>query len=238
MAILTSCGTADDQAKTHELNSHPANGEAAATSSSEGTRVITNLAQVSSAPTTLPPLGAQSMLSGTTALQESAPVANQAQYLADLNLEHLYLSKRHRMVNGGEARAAGDRTLLNAKARQFAEFSSALLNQTLIVAQDLEAQKLQQHPLPDSIKPVILTATMTPQGKLTDIAVDQHSGVGSVDRIIIDACEKGLWAVNPPQAALSDDGTFRMRVEGAIYNYSYDLQGNYSYITHLGVALE
>jgi hypothetical protein len=78
---------------------------------------------------------------------------------------------------------------------------------------------------------------MTSEGKLTDLAIEQHSGLGTVDRIMIEACKKGLWAMNPPQAALASDGMFRMRFEGAIYNYSYDLQGNYKYITHLGLAL-
>jgi hypothetical protein len=30
---------------------------------------------------------------------------------------------------------------------------------------------------------------------------------------------------------------FRMRFEGVINNYSYDVDGNYRYVTHLGLAL-
>src|SRR4029077_14766121 len=105
------------------------------------------------------------------------------QHLADTNLEHLYLSQQHSAVHGGEARGAGDRTLLNAKARQFPEFSYALLTQPLVAAQKLEIKNLEEHQFPDEIKPMILIAVMTPEGKLTDIAVEQHSGVGAVDRL-------------------------------------------------------
>jgi len=239
ITLLAGCGVLNSQAKNSNQTSNqgPHTAVAAATPSDEGTRVITNLSQLSSAPSPIPSIETQNLLSGAASLHEATSVPNDAQNQADTNLEHLYLSKQHSGINGGEARAPGDRTLLNAKARKFAEFSSAMLNQTLVVAQDLEAQKLQQHRLPDEIKPVILTALMTPEGKLTDLAIEQHSGTGTVDRIIIDACEKGLWAMNPPQAALASDGMYRMRIEGAIYNNSYDLQGNYSYITHLGLAL-
>jgi hypothetical protein len=237
LAVVASCGAANDQTKTPGLNPHTVNGEAAPAASNKGTRVITNLSQLSSAPSAIPSISAQNLVSGAAALHDTAPRPNEAQKLADSNLEHLYLSKQHSIVHGGEARAAGDRTLLNAKARQFAEFAYALLNQTLAAAQELEAGKLEEHKLPDEIKPMILTAMMTPEGKLTDIAVEQHSGVGAVDRIIIDACKKGLWTMNPPKAALADDGMFRMRIEGVVNNYSYDLEGNYHYITHLGLAL-
>ena len=238
MAVLAGCGPANDQAKGLSHDSSAINGEAAPAASNEGTRVITNLSQLSSAPSAIPSMNAQNLVSGAAALhEETAPSAQEAQKQADRNLEHLYLSKQHSIVHGGQARAAGDRTLLNTKARQFPEFSYALLNQTLVAAQELEAKKLQEHKLPDEIKAMILIAAMTPEGKLTDISVEQHSGVGAVDRIIIDACKKGLWAMNPPKAALADDGTYRIRIEGVINNYSYDLQGNYSYITHLGLAL-
>ncbi len=198
--------------------------------------MITNLGQ--SPPLSVnPSVNEQNLLAGAAKLHDNSASGDGAQSSVDRNLEHLYLSKNHSAVNGGEAGAAGDRTLLNAKARQFAEFSDALLNQTLIAAQALEAQKLQDHKLPDQMTALILTATMTSEGKLTDIAVEQHSGVGAVDRILIEACKQGLWARNPPKAALADTGTYRMRFEGFVANYSYDTWGNYRYVTHVGLAL-
>ncbi len=194
--------------------------------------MITNLSQLSSAPaaipsaiSTIPPTNSQNLVSGATAIPGETAPSPTAQDLADANLENLYLSKEHSVIHGGEAPAAGDRNLLNAKARKFPEFSYALLNQTLVVAEQMEPGKLQGRKLPDDIKPMILTATMTPEGKLTDLAIEQHSGLGTVDRIIIDACKQGLWSMNPPPSALADDGTFRMRIEAAIDNYNHDPEG-------------
>jgi hypothetical protein len=237
LAVLTGCEVVNDQSKTAGFN--PPAVDAAAGASDEGTRMITNLSQVSSAPSAIPSINKQNLVSGAAALHDgTAPSSNKAQDLADSNLEHLYLSKQQSLIHGGEERAGGDRMLLNAKARKFPEFSYALLNQTLVAAQELEAAKLEEHKLPDEIKPMILIAVMTPEGKLTDIAIEQHSGVGVVDRIIIDACKKGLWTMNPPQAALAEDGMFRMHIVGAVANYSYDREGNYHYITHVGLALQ
>ena len=237
LVILAGCGASTDRAKTPGANASAIKDDATTVAGSEGPRVITNLSQLSSAPSSNPMVNAQNLVAGAAALHDTSPNPNAAQNRADTNLEHLFLSKQRNLVHGGEARAAGDSTLLNAKARQYPEFTYALLNQALAAAQDLEAKKLERHKLPDEIKPVVLTAVMTPEGRLTEITVEVHSGVGAVDRIIIDACKKGLWAMNPPRAALAGDGTFRMRIEGVINNYSYDLEGNYRYITHLGLAL-
>jgi hypothetical protein len=187
------------------------------------------------------PAVAQNLITGASVLHENGSPPNTPQGLADRNLEHLYFSQQHGdLVHGGAvgamAASAGDRTLLNAKARKFPEFSYALLNQTLSAAQEIEAKRLIQQKLPDEIKPLILIATLTPDGQLTDLAIAQHTGLGTIDRILIDACKKGLWARNPPRGAMAD-GVFRMRFEGVINNYSYDVNGNYHYVTHVGLAL-
>jgi hypothetical protein len=239
LAVLTGCGLVNDQSSTTAGVNPPAvNAQAATGANNEGTRVITNLSQLSSAPAAVPSINAQNLVNGAAALHdETAPTPASAQNLADANLENLYLSKEHSVIHGGEAPAAGDRTLLNAKARKFPEFSYALLNQTLVIAEQLEPGKLEGRKLPDEIKPMILTATMTSEGKLTDIAIEQHSGLGTVDRIIIDACKQGLWSMNPPPAALADNGMFRMRIDAAVNNYDHNLTGKYRYTTHLGIAL-
>jgi hypothetical protein len=242
LTVIAGCGSVGGQTNTQAKGAglNPSVSTDAATgTSNEGTRVITNLSQLSSTPTTAPSLNAQNLVNGAASLHDDTAAASplDAQSIADANLDHLYLSKQHSAVNGGEAPAAGDRTLLNAKAREFPEFSYAMLNQTLVAAQELEAQRLQDHPLPDDIKPIILVAVMTPEGKLTDLSIEQHTGVGDVDRLLIDACKKGLWAMNPPKAALAGDNTYRLRFEAVIRNHSYDVQGNYHYITHVGLAL-
>ena len=238
MSIIAGCGAASGQANTAGTGAganRPVSAIAAPGTSGEGTRVITNLSQLSSTPSAVNALG---LVNGADSLGAAqGPRANNAQSIADANLDHVFLSKERSVVHGGEARGAGDRTLLNAKAREFPEFSYELLNQTLVAAQELEAQKLQEHPLPDDIKPIILVAVMTPEGKLTDLSIEQHTGVGAVDRLLIDACKKGLWAMNPPKTALAADDTYRLRFEAVIRNHSYDVQGNYHYITHVGLAL-
>ena len=131
----------------------------------------------------------------------------------------------------------GDVTLLNKKATRYPEFSYQMLNRTLPVAEKSAAAKLNGQQLPGDLERVILTATLTPTGRLSDIAIEQHSGVAAVDHIMIDACKQGLWAMNPPAEAAGPDKNYRVHFEGVIYNYSFDRHGQYSYITHIGVGL-
>jgi hypothetical protein len=235
IAILAGCGTTAQPATKARFATAASEDEAPRALSTRP-QVISNLTQLAE-PSARPPADPRNLLAGAAALRDSASHSNDPQSLADRNLEHLYLShQRGGMVHGGDAAGHGDRTLLNAKARQFPEFSYALLNQTLSAALELEAKRLAQQKLPDEIKPLIVIATMTPDGRLTDLAIEQHTGLGTIDRILIDACKKGLWARNPPQGAMSD-GVYRMRLEGVLNNYSYDVEGNYRYVTHLGLAL-
>jgi hypothetical protein len=235
MVILAGCAMTAKPATKASFATEASDGEAPRALSTQP-QVISNLTQLAE-PSARPPANAQNLLVGAAGLHDSASKANDPQSLADQNLEHLYLSQQHgNLVHGGEGAGAGDRTLLNAKAREFPEFSYALLNQTLSAAQELETKRLAQQKLPDEIKPLIVIATMMPDGQLTDLAVEQHTGVGTIDRILIDACKKGLWARNPPKGAMAD-GVYRMRFEGVINNYSYDVEGNYRYVTHLGLAL-
>src|SRR6202165_3343468 len=105
LAVLAGCAAANDPAKVPEtpsLNPHAVDDAAAPAASNEGTRVITNLSQLSSAPSAIPSISAQNLVSGAAALHETAPSPNEAQKLADTNLEHLYLSKERSAVHGGE----------------------------------------------------------------------------------------------------------------------------------------
>lgn len=130
-----------------------------------------------------------------------------------------------------------DTTLMNAKAQKFDHFAYALLKQTLAAAETLESEKFEQRKLSSELKPVVLTAVMTAGGTLTEIAIEQHSGDIAVDRLVIEACKRGLWARNPPKEALASDGTYRLRIQGIIYNHSFNLYGKYTYDTRLGLAI-
>jgi hypothetical protein len=127
--------------------------------------------------------------------------------------------------------------LLNDKARQFAEFSDILLAQTMKAAQQMEPEKLSQRRVRDDLNPVVLTAVMDSQGRLNEIAIEQHSGDLTVDRLFIEACKKGIWSRNPPLGARDADNNYRVQIQGTIYNSSFDRYGQYTYDTELGLAL-
>jgi hypothetical protein len=131
----------------------------------------------------------------------------------------------------------GGSRLLNDKARQFADFTDILLDQTLKAAQTMAPDKLSQHRVPEGLVPTTLTAVMDSDGRLKEIIIDQHSGDLQVDQLFIEACKKGIWSRNPPPGARDSDGKYRLRVEGTVNNQSYDRYGQYSYDTELGMGI-
>ena len=195
--------------------------------------MVTDLSQLSSS-NPLARLDQQrQLLSGQSTPQSSQP-SNQT--VSNIGRFYIANQKTAQLIEA-PSRPAGDARLLNAKAAQYPEFAYDIVNRTLAVAQDMAPQKLEQHRLPEDIKPIVLTAVMTPEGKLTDIYIEHRSGFSAVDQLFIDACKKGIWARNPPAGALSSDGTYRLRIEGIIFNYSYNHENLYSYSTHVGIGL-
>ncbi len=215
---------------------NPAAAQSVASSSPDfagGARVVTNLDQLSSANTTSSLVANRDLLKAPAA----APAANQ-QTTTNSTLARLYLANPTANLYTGDTKPPpGDATLLNAKARKYPEFGYAMLRQTLKAAQEIEAAKFGQYALPSDIKPVVLRLTLNSHGRLTDIAIEQRSGVAKVDQAMIDACKKGMWAMNPPAGAMAANGVYAIRFEGLVQNYSYDLGGNYTYATHLGLSL-
>jgi hypothetical protein len=202
------------------------------TSTSEP-RVVTDLSQLSSS-NPLAQLDQQrQLLSGQSTPQSSQP-SNQT--VSNIGRFYIANQKTAQLVEA-PPRPPGDARLLNAKAAQYPEFAYDIANRTLVQAQDMAPQKLEQHRLPEDIKPIVLTAVMTPEGKLTDIYIEHRSGFSAVDQLFIDACKKGIWARNPPAGALSSDGTYRLRIEGIIFNYSYNHENLYTYSTHVGLGV-
>jgi hypothetical protein len=196
-------------------------------------RVVTDLSQLSSS-NPLAQLDQQrQLLSGQETPQSSQP-SNQT--VSNIGRFYIANQKTAELVEA-PPRPPGDARLLNAKAAQYPEFAYDIVNRTLVLAQDMAPQKLEQHRLPDDIKPIVLTAVMTPEGKLTDIYIEHRSGFSAVDQLFIDACKKGIWARNPPAGALSSGGTYRLRIEGIIFNYSYNHENLYTYSTHIGLGV-
>lgn len=196
-------------------------------------RVVTDLSQLSSS-NPLAQLDQQrQLLAGQSTPQSSQP-SNQT--VSNIGRFYIANQKTAQLIEA-PSRPPGDARLVNAKAAQYPEFAYDIANRTLAVAQDMAPQKLEQHRLPEDIKPIVLTAVMTAEGKLTDIYIEHRSGFSAVDQLFIDACKKGIWARNPPPAALSSDGSYRLRIEGVIYNYSYNHENQYTYATYVGLGL-
>jgi hypothetical protein len=200
-----------------------------------GPRVITDLTQVSNAPIAAPINGSEEK-----AFTKAATVSGTQAEVTRYNIDRFYLAKQPVEMDPRQETAVkfkGDVTLLNKKAARYPEFSYQMLNRTLPIAEKMAATTLGGRQLPGDLKRVILTATLTPTGRLTDIAIDQRSGVAVIDQIMIDACKQGLWAMNPPVGAALPGKGYQVHFEGVIYNYSYNRDGVYTYITHIGVGL-
>ncbi len=128
--------------------------------------------------------------------------------------------------------------LMNPKAAQFAEFSGSLLNrlwgQLRLREGDDEIAKIK---VPTDIQPVVLTATLSPTGKLEEIVVEQHSGRAIIDKLFIDAAKKAIWAQNPPKAAALPNGTYQVRIQGRIENFASTTANHWTFTTYMGIAL-
>lgn len=198
-------------------------------------RVITDLSQVSTAVTAAP------INSGEQeAFIKTETVSGTQAEVTRYDIDRFYLAQQPFELDPQEETAVkfkGDMTLLNKKATRYPEFSYQMLKRTLPLAEKLAASTLGGRELPSDIKRVILTATLTSSGRLSDLAIEEHSGVAAVDQIMIDACKQGLWAMNPPLEAAAPDKSYEVHFEGVIYNYSFDREGVYTYITHIGVGL-
>ena len=127
--------------------------------------------------------------------------------------------------------------LLNPKAAQFGKFSSALLDQLWgqlrLREGDDEISKMK---VPETLKPVVLTATLAPDGKLEEIVIEQRSGKTAVDKLFIDAAKKSIWTHNPPKAAALPNGTYQVRIEGRIENFASQ-KDKWTFTTYMGIAL-
>lgn len=134
-------------------------------------------------------------------------------------------------------RPPGNASLGNDKARRFGDFSYVLARRTLVAAQDLEPDKLEQRKMRDDLKQVILTAVLDQSGRLTEIIIGQHSGDLAVDHVFIAACKTALWSRNPPLEARAEEGNYRLRIAGRITNYTFDRYGKYTYRTEVELSL-
>lgn len=141
-----------------------------------------------------------------------------------------------RMV--GTDKDPGVERLLDAKAAKFANFSQALLERLFSQMRLAEkTEEISRIKLPTDIKPVIITAIMDKNGKLTELVLEQHSGKAAIDKMMLDACKKALWYRNPPQEALSGDGNYKLTIEARLENFATMDARHWSFITHIGLGI-
>ena len=128
--------------------------------------------------------------------------------------------------------------LLNAKAAKFGNFSGVILDRILarlLVAE--RSEEFSRGKLPDELKAVIITATLNKQGKLIELVLEQHSGRAKIDQMMIDVCKHSIWYENPPAAALSDDGTYKLTIKLKLQNYASLDDTHWSFVTDLGLGI-
>jgi hypothetical protein len=222
-ASQSSAPTADSQATA---------AAAPVTPNSAEPRTVTDLSQISSSS------AVQARMPQLNSPDSSADSTHNPNAMVQQNIERLFVSNVNQLrYREGSADTPGGTALLNDKARKFSEFSYQLLNQTLAAARTIEPDRLAGRKLPVDIAPMVLTAVMDPQGRLTEISIESHSGDHQIDQIIIDSCKQGLWSRNPPEQALDTDGMYRVRIRGYIRAYSFDLKGRYKYETQFALAV-
>jgi hypothetical protein len=230
---LAVAGCAKSQSSEPAIDSQAAVAATQNIPNSDEPRTVTDLSQISSAQAAQAPNPQLNSPSSSTPDSVHNPNA-----MVQQNIERLFVSNVNQLrYREGHADAPGDTTLLNDKAQKFSVFSYQLLNQTMTAARAIEPDRLAGRKLPEDIAPMVLTAVMDSQGRLTEISIESHSGDRQVDQIIIDSCKQGLWSRNPPEQALGTDGMYRLRIRGYIRAYSIDLKGLYKYETQLGLGV-
>ncbi len=138
----------------------------------------------------------------------------------------------------GDDKHPSEERLLNKKAAKFDMLSMRVLDQLSDSMRDLEDQEpIVRMKLPTNLRPVIVTAILTPQGKLREIVIEQHSGTAAVDTMVVNACKHALYINNPPRDALSGNGDYELRVRARIENYSTVDGEHWQFKTYLGLAV-
>ena len=128
--------------------------------------------------------------------------------------------------------------LLNAKAAAHPGFASLMLAQLLSeMVKEEKVEPMVTVELSEEVKPVILIAVLDNRGQLRELIYQQHSGLAAVDNFVIAACKASLWANNMPKDALSEDGTYRLRIEAQLSKYSADREGNQTFTTKVGLGI-
>lgn len=128
--------------------------------------------------------------------------------------------------------------MLNKKAAQFDTLSIHLMDQVFAQMTTLEeGDEISHLKLPTDLRWVIITGTLSRQGVLKELVIEQHSGTAAVDKMVVAACKKGLYLHNPPQDAVDSAGNYKVRVEARMENFA-SLDGeHWQFKTYMGLAI-
>ena len=144
----------------------------------------------------------------------------------------------------GTSREIGDdktpafETLLNAKAAQYANFSQTLMEHVYAQLRVLErTDEISVEKLPTEIHATIVTAIMDRNGKLKEIILEQHSGRTALDKMVIEACKKGVWFRNPPAGALSDGGDYKLTIKVHLENFASMDDKHWDFTTKIALGI-
>jgi hypothetical protein len=138
----------------------------------------------------------------------------------------------------GDEKHPGEVRLLNKKAAQFDALSMRVLDQIFVEASSLEQRdEISHFKLPLDLKPVIITGTLNRDGVLKELVVEQHSGTAAIDRMMVDACKKGMYLRNPPPDARDAAGNYKLRIEARMENFASMDGEHWQFKTYLGLAI-
>jgi hypothetical protein len=191
-------------------------------------KLLSDLASVSDAP--IDPLGANAVPApGEGLLHDEAAVSAGPR---------TFETKPGISRQVGTDRNPGTVRLLNDKAAKFGNFSAVILDRVyarLSIAEKTE--DISRTQLPAGLKPVVITAILDKSGKLTELILEQHSGKAKIDQMMLDVCKKSIWYENPPAAALSGEGDYKLTFRLKLENYASVDERHWSFITDLGLGI-
>ena len=177
-------------------------------------------------------------------LAANATPARSERMLHDSRVDAVTAGPRTFQTDPGISRVVGNEAnpgtvrLLNAKAAQFGNFSALILDR--IYARLIEAERseeISRTRLPIELRPVVITAILNKSGKLTELILEQHSGKAKIDQMMLDVCKKSIWYENPPTAAISGDGTYKLTIKLKMENYASSDEHHWNFITDLGLGI-
>ena len=188
-------------------------------------RPVTDLSQVAPG-NALNPFGKSDQIARKVASEEDVPV------------EPVDLGALGDVRHAGDDKHPCEQRLLNKKAAQFDLLSTHLMDQVFGQMKHLQASDEYSHVmLPTDLRWVVITGTLNHQGLLKELVIEQHSGTAAMDKLMIEACKKGLWMRNPPADAADPSGDYKVRIEARAENFA-SLDGeHWEYKTYIGIAI-